>query len=59
MGEQNTMKEIPNKVEVTIHLQGQEPLKIVGQLDELHYEADYPTVQIDLRNAKFVVNKND
>lgn len=46
-------------VEVTIQLENQRTIKIVGKLDELHYDANYPSLSLDLRDARFIEEKSD
>lgn len=43
-----------NKVEATIQIDENKKLKIVGILDELHYDASYPTISLDLRDVKII-----
>lgn len=50
MGEQDTMK---NKVKVTIEI-GEKPIKVIGELDELLYDPNYPTLTLDLKNVKVI-----
>ena len=46
-------------VEVTIQLGNQRTIKIVGKLDELHYDTNYPSLLLDLKDARFVEEKSD
>lgn len=50
MGEQDTMR---NKVKVTIEI-GEKPIKVIGELDELLYDPNYPTLTLDLKNVKVI-----
>lgn len=42
-----------NKVKVTIEI-GEKPIKVIGELDELLYDPNYPTLTLDLKNVKVI-----
>lgn len=56
MGEQNTMM---NKVEATIYLREDTPINIIGILDEINYDANYPTIALEIRDVRFIEEKTD
>lgn len=47
-----------NKVEATIQIDKNKIIKIIGILDELHYDTNYPTISLDLKDVKFIEDKN-
>lgn len=48
-----------NKVEATIYLGRDTPIHIIGILDEINYDANYPTMALEIRDVRFIEEKTD
>lgn len=47
-----------NKIEATIQIDDMEKaMKIIGEVEELCYDSSYPSMTLEIKNAKFIEEK--